>query len=104
MRLQSTLWIGGDGAVHPPVRPLRRSVDPKILIVLGFSGAVVVGISSLFVEFSMRPVEAELIAAGTPAGAVDDCAAARSRHAAVWSGIPIVGILLVALFACCSPT
>ena len=99
MRLQSTLWIGAMVLFTLLYARYDVRLIPKILIVLGFSGAVVVGISSLFVEFSMRPVEAELIAAGTPAGAVDDCAAARSRHGRSGRASPSSGSCL----SPCSP-
>lgn len=98
MWLQSLLWIGAVVFFTLLYAHYDVQLIPKILIVLGFSGAVVVGISTLFVEFSMRPVEAELIAAGFTGGRRRRLRGRAISAWAVGSGIPIVGILLVALF------
>lgn len=71
---------------------------PKVAFVILFSGAVVVGISYLLVDFAMRPVLAEVIEAGYSGR---KRAGMRTRALMSWlvgSGIPLTGILLVGLF------
>lgn len=98
IRMQAVLWGGAVimfttiyGIAHP-------ELIPKVFFVVGMSGAVVVGVSYLLIEFSLRPVAAELIGYGYSRRRRSGV---RSRSIVSWlvgSGIPIVGILLVMFF------
>ncbi|MBD0863439.1 adenylate/guanylate cyclase domain-containing protein [Gordonia sp. zg691] len=71
---------------------------PKTLFVAGLSGVVVVAISYLFIDFTLRPIAAELISAGHRRR---KRTGVRARSVVSWmvgSAIPIIGILLVVAF------
>ncbi|NMO03601.1 adenylate/guanylate cyclase domain-containing protein [Gordonia sp. TBRC 11910] len=96
--IQGILWSGAAvlGSVAYGVYDPR--LIPKIMLVVLFSGAVVVGISYLLVDFAMRPVLADVIKAGYSGR---KRAGLRTRAFMSWlvgSGIPLTGILLVSLF------
>ncbi|GAB10213.1 adenylate cyclase [Gordonia araii NBRC 100433] len=96
--MQSTLWAGGTALLTPLYGIADPQLIPKILFIVGFSGTVVVAISSMLIEFILRPAEAELLAAGFTTGRRMRL---RGRAIAAWlvgSGVPIIGILLVGLF------
>ncbi|MFT4199704.1 adenylate/guanylate cyclase domain-containing protein [Gordonia sp. (in: high G+C Gram-positive bacteria)] len=95
--IQGLLWIGATIGFTVAYGVVDAQLIPKVLFVLWFSGTVVMGISALFVEFILRPAEAELIEAGFTGGR----RRLRGRAISAWlvgSGIPIIGILLVGLF------
>ncbi|QTI68848.1 adenylate/guanylate cyclase domain-containing protein [Gordonia sp. L191] len=101
--IQAILWIGAVifftlcyGIPHP-------ELIPKTIFVVGLSGVVVVAISYLLIEFSLRPVAAELISAGYRRR---KRSGVRSRAIVSWlvgSAIPVTGILLVVLFGAFRP-
>ncbi len=96
--IQAVLWAGAAALGTTGYGIYEPRLIPKILFIVTFSGAVVVGISYLLVEFSMRPVLAEMIGvgfSGRKRGGV------RTRAMVSWlvgSGIPLTGVLLVVLF------
>ncbi len=96
--LQSLLWLVAAVWLTIACGVVDPQLIPKIAFVLAFSGTVVVAISSMLAEFILRPTEAELLAAGFTTGRRMRL---RGRAVTAWlvgSGVPIVGILLVALF------
>lgn len=97
--LQSLLWQGATVLLTVLYGAADPQLIPKILLVVAFSGTVVVAIASLLAEFILRPTEADLLAAGFRTGRRMRL---RGRAIAAWSvgsGVPIVGMLLVAVFA-----
>ncbi len=97
--VQGLLWAGATvmltimyGLVDPQLIP------PKTLFVVGMSGVVVVAIAYLFIDFTLRPIVAELISAGFHRR---KRTGVKSRAVVSWmvgSAIPIIGILLVVAF------
>ncbi|ANY24939.1 adenylate/guanylate cyclase domain-containing protein [Gordonia terrae] len=71
---------------------------PKTLFVVSLSGVVVVAISYLFIDFTLRPVAAELISAGHRRRKRTGVKARSVVSWMVGSAIPIIGILLVLAF------
>ncbi|QKT08564.1 HAMP domain-containing protein [Gordonia sp. X0973] len=97
--LQSLLWLVATTGATILYGLVDPQLIPKVLIVLAFAGTVVVSISAMFVEFILRPTEASILAAGFTTGRRMRL---RGRAIAAWlvgSGVPILGILLVALFS-----
>jgi adenylate cyclase len=96
--LQAALWAGAVVFFTLAYGIPDPDLIPKMFFVVGLSGVVVVAISSLLIEFSLRPVAAELISAGYGRR---KRSGVRSRSVTSWmvgSAIPIVGILLVVMF------
>ena len=72
---------------------------PQFLFSVGFSGLVVAAGCYLLAEFALRPVAAQVLEAGRPPRFSPGI---MGRTLTVWllgSGIPMVGILLAAVFA-----
>lgn len=73
---------------------------PKLLLGISFPGIVVSVSCHLFTEFALRPVAAQALEAGPPP--VRLAPGIMGRTMVVWalsSGVPILGILLAAVFA-----
>ncbi|MGV9794665.1 adenylate/guanylate cyclase domain-containing protein [Gordonia sp. NPDC003422] len=71
---------------------------PKALLVVGLGGVVVVSIAYLLIDFTLRPVAADIISAGYRRR---KRSGVRSRAIVSWligSAIPIVGILVLVAF------
>ena len=96
--LQAFLWGGAVLTFTLMYGIGEPDLIPKVFFVVAMSGAVVVAISQLLIEFSLRPVAAQVITAGyrpRRRGGI------RIRTGVSWlvgSGIPLVGIILVMLF------
>lgn len=98
--LQAMFWIGAVIMFTLCYGVLDPSLIPKIFFVVALSGTVVCAISYLLSEFSLRPIAAQIIAAD-PRSARRRRGALRTRAFISWSvgsGIPIVGMFLVAGF------
>lgn len=99
-RLQLGLWLGADILFTICYGILDPELIPKVALVIGLSGAVVCAISYLLTEFSLRPVAAQALEADHHG--IKKRSRLRTRGMLSWvvgSGIPIVGIMLVVLFA-----
>lgn len=73
---------------------------PKMLLGVSFPGIVVSASCYLYTEFALRPVAAEALQAGRPPGRL--APGIMGRTMAVWalgSGVPMLGVLLAAVFA-----
>ncbi|HEX2212135.1 MAG TPA: adenylate/guanylate cyclase domain-containing protein [Mycobacterium sp.] len=73
---------------------------PRFLLAVGFSGIVVATACYLITEFALRPVAAQALEAGRPPRRLAH--GIMGRTMTVWmlgSGVPVLGILLLALFA-----
>lgn len=96
--LQALLWGGAVLTFTLMYGILEPDLIPKVFFVVAMSGAVVVAISQLLIEFSLRPVAAQVITAGyrpRRRGGI------RTRTIVSWlvgSGIPLIGIILVMFF------
>ncbi len=96
--VQGLLWAGATVMLTIMYGVLDPQLIPKTLFVVGLSGVVVVAISYLFIEFTLRPVVAELISAGFHRR---KRSGVMSRSVVSWiagSAIPVIGILLVVAF------
>ncbi|MCZ4552079.1 adenylate/guanylate cyclase domain-containing protein [Gordonia rubripertincta] len=96
-RLQLGLWLVADVLFTLCYGIQDPGLIPKIMLVIGLSGAVVCAISYLLTEFSLRPVAAQALETG-----ITRRSRLRTRGMLSWvlgSGIPIVGMMLVVLFA-----
>lgn len=80
--LQSLLWQGATVLFTVLYGVADPQLIPKILLVVAFSGTVVVAIASLLAEFILRPTEADLLAAGFRTGRRMRL---RGRAIAAWS-------------------
>lgn len=97
-RIQATLWGIGTVMLTIAYGVINPELIPKVAFVTGLSGIVVVAAAQLLIEFTLRPVAAELISAGYRRRARTGV---RSRAVVSWivgSAIPIIGILLVVMF------
>lgn len=96
--LQATLWVVAAVVFGVSYGSVDSDVIAKIVLIVFMSGVVVVAISSLFAEFILRPVNAEIMQAGL---GLRRSASVGSRVVSAWlvgSGIPLSGIFLVVLF------
>ncbi|MDL9938574.1 adenylate/guanylate cyclase domain-containing protein [Gordonia sp. ABSL1-1] len=97
-RMQGLLWGGATVMFTLMYGIVDPELIPKTLFVVAMSGVVVVAISHLLIEFTLRPVAADLLSAGYRRR---KRSGVRSRSVVSWiigSAIPIVGILLVVGF------
>ncbi|MEE4025126.1 adenylate/guanylate cyclase domain-containing protein [Gordonia sp. PKS22-38] len=96
--VQGMLWGGATVMFTLMYGIVDPQLIPKTLFVVGLSGIVVVSISYLLIDFTLRPVAAELISAGFHRR---KRSGVRARSVVSWivgSAIPIVGIMLVVGF------
>lgn len=96
--VQVLLWAGAVVLFTLSYGISDPDLIPKMIFVVGMSGAVVVAVSYLLIELALRPIAAELINAGF---ARRKRTGVRTRSFVSWmvgSAIPITGILLVVLF------
>lgn len=98
VRMQAVLWGGAVITFTLMYGIGEPDLIPKVFFVVAMSGAVVVAISQLLIEFSLRPVAAQVITAGyrpRRRGGI------RTRMVVSWlvgSGIPLIGIILLMFF------
>lgn len=96
--LQALLWSGAVITFTLMYGISEPDLIPKVFFVVAMSGAVVVAISQLLIEFSLRPIAAQVVTAGyrpRRRGGI------RTRTVTSWivgSGIPLAGIILVTFF------
>ncbi|MCT7662133.1 adenylate/guanylate cyclase domain-containing protein [Mycobacterium deserti] len=72
---------------------------PRFLLAVGFPGIVVATACYMITEFALRPIAAQALEAGRPPRRLAD--GVMGRTMTVWllsSGVPVLGILLLALF------
>ncbi|SDU81125.1 adenylate cyclase [Gordonia westfalica] len=96
--VQGLLWAGATVMLTIMYGLVDPQLIPKTLFVVGMSGVVVVAIAYLFIDFTLRPIVAELISAGFHRR---KRTGVKSRAVVSWmvgSAIPIIGILLVVAF------
>ncbi|ADG77422.1 Adenylate/guanylate cyclase with integral membrane sensor OS=Tsukamurella paurometabola (strain ATCC 8368 / DSM / CCUG 35730 / CIP 100753 / JCM 10117 /KCTC 9821 / NBRC 16120 / NCIMB 702349 / NCTC 13040) OX=521096 GN=Tpau_0786 PE=3 SV=1 [Tsukamurella paurometabola] len=96
--LQAVLWAGGTVIMTVGYGSIDPELIPKIALVTGLSGVVVCAISYQITEFALRPAAAQALEAGFRAPRRGRL---RMRAATAWaigSGVPILGIVLVAAF------
>jgi adenylate cyclase len=73
---------------------------PRFLFAVGFPGIVVATACYMITEFALRPIAAQALEAGRPPRRLAD--GVMGRTMTVWllsSGVPVLGILLLALFS-----
>ncbi|KWX57526.1 adenylate/guanylate cyclase domain-containing protein [Mycobacterium sp. NAZ190054] len=73
---------------------------PRFLFAVGFPGIVVATACYMITEFALRPIAAQALEAGRPPRRLAD--GVMGRTMTVWllsSGVPVLGILLLAVFA-----
>ncbi|CAM3886035.1 MULTISPECIES: adenylate/guanylate cyclase domain-containing protein [Tsukamurella] len=96
--LQAALWAVGTVVMTVGYGSIDPELIPKIALVTGLSGVVVCAISYQITEFALRPAAAQALEAGFRAPRRGRL---RMRAATAWaigSGVPILGIVLVAAF------
>lgn len=96
--VQGALWLIATVMFTIMYGIVEPELIPKTVFVVGMSGVVVVAIAYLLIDFTLRPVAADIISAGYHRR---KRSGVRSRSIVSWSvgsGIPIVGILLVVAF------
>jgi len=94
------LWGTGAALLSALFGWYNTDFIPRMAITVGFAGIVVATTSYLFAEFALRPVAAQALAAGPPPHRL--APGIMGRTLTVWllgSGVPVLGIGLVALFA-----
>ncbi len=98
--MQLGLWLVADILFTTFYGVQNPALIPKVALVIGLSGAVVCAISYLLTEFSLRPVAARALETDYPG--IKRRNRLRTRGMLSWvlgSGIPIVGMMLVVVFA-----
>lgn len=94
------LWGLGTAVLTTAYGLVNTNYIPKFLLGISFPGIVVSVSCHLFTEFALRPVAAQALEAGPPP--VRLAPGIMGRTMVVWllsSGVPILGILLAAVFA-----
>ncbi|MGF0225423.1 adenylate/guanylate cyclase domain-containing protein [Dietzia natronolimnaea] len=97
--IQAFLWLLGAAVVTPAFGVIDPEAIPSVGFTIVFSGMVVCGVAFLFADFGLRPVAAVALADGpVPRGRFLG-AMTRLRVAwAVGSGVPIAGLIIVAIY------
>jgi len=99
-RVLLVLWGIGTALFTTLYGLIDTQYIPKYILAISFSGIVVSTSCYLFTEFALRPIAAQALEAGRPPRRV--APGIMGRTMTVWllgSGIPVVGILLAAMFA-----
>jgi adenylate cyclase len=97
--IQAFLWLLGAAVVTPAFGVIDTEAIPSVGFTIVFSGMVVCGVAFLFADFGLRPVAAVALASGTAPRARFLGAMTRLRVAwAVGSGVPIAGLIIVAIY------
>lgn len=99
-RVLLVLWGVGTALLTTLYGLVDTNYIPKFLLGISFPGIVVSVSCHLFTEFALRPVAAQALEAGPPP--VRLAPGIMGRTMVVWalsSGVPIVGIMLAAMFA-----
>lgn len=97
--IQAFLWLLGAGVVTTAYGVVDAATIPTVGFTIVFSGLVVCGASFLFADFGFRPLAAVALAAG-PAPR-SRLLGAKTRMEVSWalgSGVPIVGLIIVAIY------
>jgi len=101
---QGTLWFIGLVLFTTCFGIIDPTTIPKVSLTITLAGLTVCGFVYLFGEFALRPVAARALEAGPPVRRRS--ASAGGRFMLAWglgSGVPIVGLLLVAVFSFIRP-
>lgn len=99
-RVLLVLWGVGTALLTTLYGLTDTNYIPKFLLGISFPGIVVSVSCHLFTEFALRPVAAQALEAGPPP--VRLAPGIMGRTMVVWalsSGVPIVGIMLAAMFS-----
>jgi adenylate cyclase len=94
------LWGVGTALLTTLYGLYNTAFIPRFLLAVSFSGIVVATACYLITEFALRPVAAQALEAGRPPRRLAD--GIMGRTMIVWllgSGVPVLGILLLALFS-----
>ncbi len=94
------LWGVGTVLLTALYGMVHHAFIPRYLLAVGFSGLLVATASFLAAEFALRPVAAQVLEAGHPP--MRFAPGIASRVITVWmlgSGIPVLGIILAAVFS-----
>ncbi|WP_018599085.1 adenylate/guanylate cyclase domain-containing protein [Mycobacterium sp. 155] len=94
------LWSVGTALLTTLYGLVDSNYIPKFLLGVSFPGIVVSVSCYMFTEFALRPVAAQALEAGPPP--IRLSSGIMGRTMVVWalgSGVPILGILLAAMFA-----
>lgn len=97
--IQAFLWLLGAAVVTPAFGIVDPQAIPSVGFTIVFSGMVVCGAAFLFADFGLRPVAAVALADGPAPRTRVLGAMTRLRVAwAVGSGVPIAGLIIVAVY------
>lgn len=97
--IQGFLWMLGAAVITTTFGLIDPEAIPMVGFTITFSGLVVCGAAYLFAEFGLRPVAAVALASGTAPRTRPLGAMTRLRVAwALGSGVPIAGLLIVAVY------
>ncbi|QGW26263.1 adenylate cyclase [Dietzia sp. DQ12-45-1b] len=97
--IQAFLWLLGAAVVTPAFGVIDPATIPTVGFTIVFSGLVVCGVAFLFADFGLRPVAAVALASGPAPRARFLGAMTRLRVSwAVGSGVPISGLIIVAIY------
>ena len=100
VRLQAALWAGGVVTFTLLALVLQAELALTVAVAVTLGGVVTCMAAYLLSEFVMRPVAARALATDHPEGQVVPGVTARLLLAwALGSGIPVVGTMIVAVFA-----
>jgi adenylate cyclase len=100
VRVQAVLWVAAAGFFAVLYRDLSHDTGLKIGLTVLLAGIVTCAITYLLSEFAMRPVAALALATNPPDRLLVPGVRARSILAwATGSGVPVLGLLIGAVFA-----
>lgn len=98
--IQFILWFGAFLLFTTLYGVMAPETIPKVAFTVIFGGVVVCANSYLLTEFSLRPIAARALEAGPPRRRLTAGVLARSILAwGLGSGVPMAGVMLVALFS-----
>jgi adenylate cyclase len=94
------LWGAGTALLTTLYGLVNTTFIPRFLFTVSFSGIVVTAICYMFTEFALRPIAAQALEAGRPPRRFAPRIMGRIMTGwALGSGVIIVGIVLLAMFA-----
>lgn len=97
--IQAFLWLLGAAVVTPAYGVVDPQAIPTVGFTILFAGIVVCGASFLLADFGIRPVAAVALSTGRAPRARILGAMTRLRVAwALGSGVPIAGLIIVAIY------
>jgi adenylate cyclase len=97
--VSGVLWAGGTGYMMLIYGLVHPDLIMKVGFTTGFAGIVVCANTFLITEFALRPVAARALTSSPPRKATGVGITMRALLIALWGGLPVAGLMIIAIFA-----